>query len=47
METEWTAPKNIEEELNFGDTMDVWLAALTGSDEKNKVQDEIRKRIAV
>ena len=43
METEWTAPKNIEEELSFGDTMDVWLASLTGSDEKTKFRTRLEK----
>ena len=43
METEWTAPENIEEELSFGDTMDVWLASLTGSDEKTKFRTRLEK----
>ena len=43
METEWTAPQNIEEELSIGDTMDVWLASLTGSDEKTKFRTRLEK----
>ena len=43
METEWTAPQNIEEELSFGDTMDVWLKSLTGSDEKTKFRTRLEK----
>lgn len=43
METEWTAPENIEEELSIGDTMDVWLASLTGSDEKTKFRTRLEK----
>jgi outer membrane protein assembly factor BamC len=43
METEWTAPKNIEEELSIGDTMDVWLASLTGSDDKTKFRTRLEK----
>jgi len=43
METEWTAPRNIEEELSIGDTMDVWLASLTGSDEKTKFRTRLEK----
>jgi outer membrane protein assembly factor BamC len=43
METEWTAPQNIEEELSIGETMDVWLASLTGSDEKTKFRTRLEK----
>lgn len=43
METEWTAPENIEEELGIGETMDVWLASLTGSDEKTKFRTRLEK----
>ncbi len=43
METEWTAPENIEEELSIGDTMDVWLDSLTGSDEKTKFRTRLEK----
>jgi len=43
METEWTAPKNIEDELSIGETMDVWLASLTGSDEKTKFRTRLEK----
>ena len=43
METEWTAPENIEEELSIGETMDVWLASLTGSDEKTKFRTRLEK----
>ena len=43
METEWTAPQNIEEELSLGDTMDVWLKSLTGSDEKTKFRTRLEK----
>ena len=43
METEWTAPENIEEELSIGDTMDVWLTSLTGSDEKTKFRTRLEK----
>ena len=43
METEWTAPENIEEELSIGDTMDVWLESLTGSDEKTKFRTRLEK----
>ena len=43
METEWTAAENIEEELSFSDTMDVWLASLTGSDDKTKFRTRLEK----
>ena len=43
METEWTAAENIEEELSIGETMDVWLASLTGSDDKTKFRTRLEK----
>jgi len=43
METEWTAPKNIGDELSIGEAMDVWLASLTGSDEKTKFRTRLEK----
>ena len=43
METEWTVPEDIEDELSIGETMDVWLASLTGSDEKTKFRTRLEK----
>ena len=43
METEWTAAENIEEELSISETMDVWLASLTGSDDKTKFRTRLEK----
>ena len=43
METEWTVPEDIEGELSIGETMDVWLASLTGSDEKTKFRTRLEK----
>jgi len=43
METEWTAPKNIGDELSIGEAMDVWLASITGEDEKTKFRTRLEK----
>ena len=43
METEWTVPEDIQGELSIGETMDVWLASLTGSDEKTKFRTRLEK----
>ena len=43
METEWTVPEDIEGELSIGETMDVWLASLTGSDEKTKFRTRLER----
>jgi len=43
METEWTVPEDIEGELSIGETMDVWLASLTGSDEKTMFRTRLEK----
>jgi outer membrane protein assembly factor BamC len=43
METEWTTPENIEEELGIADTFDSWLDSLSGDDEKTKFRTRIEK----
>ena len=43
METEWTAPENIEEELGIADTFDSWLDSLSGDDEKTKFRTRLEK----
>jgi len=43
METEWTSPENIEEELGIGDTFDSWLDGLSGDDEKTKFRTRLEK----
>ena len=43
METEWTAPENIGDELSIGEAMDVWLASITGEDEKTKFRTRLEK----
>ena len=43
METEWTSPENIEEELGIGDTFDSWLDSLSGDDEKTKFRTRLEK----
>jgi outer membrane protein assembly factor BamC len=43
METEWTTPENIEEELSIGDTFDSWLNSLSGDDEKTKFRTRLEK----
>ena len=41
METEWTTPENIEEELGIADTFDSWLDSLSGEDEKTKFRTRL------
>jgi outer membrane protein assembly factor BamC len=41
METEWTTPENIEEELGIADTFDSWLDSLSGDDEKTKFRTRL------
>ena len=43
METEWTTPENIEEELGIADTFDSWLDSLSGDDEKTKFRTRLEK----
>jgi outer membrane protein assembly factor BamC len=43
METEWTTPENIEEELCIADTFDSWLDSLSGDDEKTKFRTRLEK----
>ena len=43
METEWTTPENIEEELGIADTFDSWLDSLSGEDEKTKFRTRLEK----
>jgi outer membrane protein assembly factor BamC len=43
METEWTTPENIEEELDLADTFDSWLDSLSGDDEKTKFRTRLEK----
>ncbi|MDA9226763.1 outer membrane protein assembly factor BamC [Methylophilaceae bacterium] len=43
METEWTTPENIEEELGMADTFDSWLESLSGDDEKTKFRTRLEK----
>jgi len=43
METEWTTPENIEEELGIADTFDSWLDSLSGDDEKTKFRTRLER----
>ena len=43
METEWTTPENIEEELGIADTFDSWLDSLSGDNEKTKFRTRLEK----
>jgi len=43
METEWTTPENIEEELGIADTFDSWLDSLSDDDEKTKFRTRLEK----
>ena len=43
METEWTTPEKIEEELGMADTFDSWLDSLSGDDEKTKFRTRLEK----
>jgi outer membrane protein assembly factor BamC len=43
METEWTTPEKIEEELGMADTFDSWLDSLSDDDEKTKFRTRLEK----
>ena len=43
METEWTTPENIEEELGIADTFDSWLDSLSGTMKKRSLGQDLEK----